>query len=150
MFNNFKKLLNKNFDTFSHGILLLILVMVILINIYMPTREKFTIIHNPLSPGNFPDTIDKPLLKNDYPSKTILPGEGVSTNSSEDNYLLYPTFKARSCKTNNIRYWETPDNGLCSRAEMCGTLYDKKNIKQQSIVPPKNNSGPRVNYYNST
>jgi len=150
MFNNFKKLVNKNFDTFSHSLLLFLLLIVILTNTYMPSKETFSVIHDPLRPGSFPDTIDKPLLKNDYPLKSILPGEGVSANESQDNYLLYPTFKARSCKTNNIRYWTTPDNGLCSRAEMCGTLYDKKHIKHQTIVPPKNNSGIRVNYYNSS
>ena len=87
---------------------------------------------------------------NDYPLKSILPGEGISTNDAEDNYPLYPTFKANSLKTNNIRYWEIPDNGLCSRAEMCETLYNKKYIKQQTILPPKNNAGIRVNYYNSS
>ena len=150
MFNKFNKMFGKNFDTFSHSLLLLLLIVVLLSSIFLPTKEKFTVIHDPLTPGNFPDTVDKPLLMNDYPLKSILPGEGISTNDAEDNYPLYPTFKANSLKTNNIRYWEIPDNGLCSRAEMCETLYNKKYIKQQTILPPKNNAGIRVNYYNSS
>ena len=42
-----------------------------------------------------------------------------------------------------------PDNGLCSRAEMCETLYNKKTIRKSVVKPPTLDGGVRVNYFNS-
>jgi hypothetical protein len=56
--------------------------------------------------------------------------------------------------TNNVRYWETPNNGKCTPPEFCGTLYNNKPIKAMHIVPvPKpislNSDVRRVNFYGS-
>ena len=50
-------------------------------------------------------------------------------------------------KTNNKRYWETPDNGTCPMTEFCGGLYREKNILDSAINAP-NDSSIRVNFYN--
>ena len=98
-------------------------------------KEGFSKIDKRLTPGQFPETVDKPLLDNFYPLK--------------DNYSLYPSSSASDCETNNKKFWTLPDNGLCSRAEMYETLYNKKTIKKYKISEPSSNGGVRVNYYNS-
>ena len=116
---------------------------------YINKKESFTVIRDPLTPGEFPVSVSKPLLKNFYPLKDIEPGHGVSPNNSEDNFALFPSFPAAHCGTNNKRFWTIPDNGLCSRAEMCETLYNKKTIRKHVVKPPTIDGGVRVNYFNS-
>lgn len=113
------------------------------------TIEKFTNSKNNLTPGIFPESVSKPILTGFYPLQKVLPGEGISNNNSYDNSLLYPIFPAAHCGTNNLRNWKIPDNGLCSRAEMCETLYNDKKIQKQTLSPPLLNGGVRVNYFNS-
>jgi hypothetical protein len=102
-----------------------------------------------LSPDSFPTY---PLLKNDYPLKN--PG-GLSNLSADDLWSYYPVFdNSYGQYTNNVRYWEVPDNGRCSRAEVCCSLYDSKPIKKMRIAPaPKpisfNADARRVNFYAS-
>ena len=106
-----------------------------------------------LSPGSFPDASTYPILYNDYPVKP--PPVGVSDMSASDLWTFYPVFDNSYAQyTNNVRYWETPNNGKCSRAEVCGTLYNNKPIKDLNIVPvPKpispNSEVRRVNFYRS-
>ena len=116
---------------------------------YINKKESFTVIRHPLTPGKFPVSVSKPLLKNFYPLKDIEHGHGVSANNSEDNFALFPSFPAAHCGTNNKRFWSIPDNGLCSRAEMCETLYNKKSLKKVVVNPPTIDGGVRVNYFNS-
>ena len=105
-----------------------------------------------LSPASSPDATTYPILYKDYPVKT--PG-GISDMSSEDLWSYYPVFDNGFGQfTNNVRYWATPNNGRCSRAEMCGGLYTNKPIKDMRIVPvPKpisfNSEVRRVNFYGS-
>ena len=106
-----------------------------------------------LSPGSSPDASTYPILYKDYPLK---PGGGVvSDMSASDLWTYYPVFDNSYAQyTNNVRYWETPNNGKCSRAEFCGTLYNDKPIKDLHIVPvPKpislNSDVIRVNFYGS-
>jgi len=101
-----------------------------------------------LTPGNYPISVDEPIL-HDYPHKQKM---GVSTNTAEDNYPYYPVFGSSYGQfTNNVRYWETPDNGLCSRPEFCGGLYNNKQIDIPKSPNPIPFSSPkiRVNYYGS-
>jgi hypothetical protein len=102
-----------------------------------------------LLPGKYPISVDEPILVNDYPLKKNM---GVSNNSSESNFSFFPVF-ASSLKqyNNNVRYWATPENGLCSRAEMCGGLYKNKIPDIPSPLPiiPFSNKKTRVNFYNS-
>jgi hypothetical protein len=114
-------------------------------------REGFT----PLSPGSFPDASTYPILYKDYPVKPGGVSDGVSDMSSSTMWTYYPVFDNSYAQyTNNVRYWETPNNGKCSRAEMCDTLYTNKPIKDLKMVPtPKpismNLNVRRVNFYES-
>lgn len=119
------------------------------INKLLNNKEPFSIIRNPLIPGIFPQSVSKPILDGFYPLQDIPPGEGVSANTSADNFLLYPLFPTQHCGTNNKRFWTIPDNGLCSRAEMCETLYNKKTIRKHVVKSPTLDGGVRVNYFNS-
>ena len=112
-------------------------------------REGFM---GPLSPGSFPNSSTYPILYKDYPVKT--PGE-VSNMSSSDLWTYYPVFDSSYGQyTNNVRYWQTPNNGKCTPPEFCGSLYNNKPIKDLHIVPvPKpislNSGARRVNFYGS-
>ena len=99
-----------------------------------------------LTPGNYPLTVDKPIL-DDYPTKEKM---GVSLNSYEDNYKQ-SLFNLSDEPTNNIKYWETPNNGKCSPAEFCGGLYGNKKIDTPKTPNPLpfTSSKVRVNYYGS-
>jgi hypothetical protein len=97
-----------------------------------------------LSPGEFPLTVDKPLLQGDYNLKTP---PYLSALNASDIYKEYPIFPAHSTEINNIRYWTKPENGTCSRAEVCGYLYE--DYTDQHIPPPLTPPGwnKRVNFY---
>jgi hypothetical protein len=136
-----RKMINKQI-IFLILALLFALISFPIINNY---KEGF----NSLSPGEYPVTVSEPILFNDYPTKDAM---GVSSNTSEINSLYYPVFGSSYGQyTNNIRYWDTPDNGLCSRAEMCGGLYKNKDIKTSKTPNPIpfSSSTVRVNFYGS-
>lgn len=101
-------------------------------------------------PGDFPRSVDKPIL-DDYP---LIESKGVSANNASDIWKDYPVFGLGSFKqiTNNIRFNRNPDNGKCSRAEVCGALY--RDAKTESNVvkplpPAQEGPGARVGYYRS-
>jgi len=52
--------------------------------------------------------------------------------------------------TNNKRYWSTPCNGAIMLPEMCGGLYKRKKIIAPAQVSPPNDTGVRVNYFDSS
>jgi hypothetical protein len=97
-----------------------------------------------LAPGEFPLTVEKPLLTDDYNLKTP---PYLSALNASDIYKEYPIFPAHSTQINNIRYWTKPENGTCSRAEVCGYLYE--DYTDQHIPPPLTAPGwnKRVNFY---
>ena len=102
-----------------------------------------------LSPGYYPIDQNVPILYEDYPLKKKM---GVSNNSYEMNYSYYPIFGSSYGQyTNNVRYWSTPNNGLCSPAIFCDGLYDNKkiDIPQTPVAIPFSSSDIRVNYYKS-
>jgi hypothetical protein len=101
-----------------------------------------------LNPGAYPLSVDKPLL-DDYPLKDKM---GVSANTAEKNYQDYSIYgSSQDPYMNNVRYWETPENGLCSRPEFCGGLYNSKKIDIPKTPNPISFSSPqlRVNFYGS-
>ena len=139
--------------TQMHALYVLLAIAVMCFGLHMcfqtqPNRQEGFA----LSPGSSPDATTYPILYKDYPIKT--PG-GISDMSSEDLWSFYPVFDNGFAQyTNNVRFWATPNNGRCSRAEMCGGLYNNKPIKDMHIVPvPKpiafNSDVRRVNYYGS-
>lgn len=101
-----------------------------------------------LTPGTYPISEDVPLL-HEYPFKKNM---GISKNTYADNSEYYPIFgSSYEQHTNNVRYWSTPNNGLCSPAEFCGGLYDNKKMDIQKTPSSIPFSSPdiRVNYYGS-
>lgn len=97
-----------------------------------------------LNPGDYPTAVDKPILYDDY---IVNPRQQLSALNASDIYKDYPRFPATSTKNNNVRYWSSPDNGTCSRAELCGSIYEK--YTKQNIPKPAKRPGwdKRVNYY---
>ena len=106
------------------------------------TNEGF----NNQNPGVYPRAVTMPLLE-----QPLLADPGVSALGSSELWKYYPVYPADSIKNNNIRYWKTPNNGKCSRGEMCGGLYSS-DYKLTEPPPPKPlafSSERRVNFYNS-
>lgn len=133
---NISKLFDKPIGFYVALILLLITIL------YKPKKmDGF------LSPGEYPRDMLNPLLYEDYPLKKKHYKQ-VSANNYSTNYPLYPTFSSDSIENNNIRYWKTPDNGLCSTAEFCDVLYDNKILPDLKLYTPQPEWGQqRVNYY---
>jgi hypothetical protein len=100
-----------------------------------------------LMPGEYPLTATQPLLYGDYKVKQ---NTNVTKNNNYNIWKSYPVFPSSyKQQTNNIRYWDTPDNGLCSPAEFCGTPYEKTKIKKSAVskaVPIESNV-TRVNWW---
>ena len=131
------------------GILFLILALLLALIgsfFYTPVRENF--ISNLLEPGVFPESVSKPLLYGDYPlQKGVL---GLSDLDSRAMSAYYPVFPSSYLqRTNNVRYWATPNDGTCSPANMCDTLYDNKKIEIHKFptLIPFSSKQTRVNMY---
>ena len=127
-----KQLLTKN------NVIVVFVLLFIALNYVFSKKEGF-------SSGIYPDEVDYPLLNGDYPLKKT---PGLSTTNSEIASKEYPIFSASSFENNNVRYWKTPDNGKCSPATFCNSLYDIKQPPQLGLVKPEPEWGNnRVNYY---
>lgn len=133
---------------FLFGIIILVLISSLVFN-YKSLSEGF---QNLANPGLYPTSDDLPLLADTYPytgTKT------VSTNNYQDIWWKYPVFRVGSYAqiTNNLKYWENPDDGECIRADFCGALYENKKIRSNLSEPlPPVEFSPnevRVNYYNA-
>jgi hypothetical protein len=101
--------------------------------------------------GNFPDTQTKVLVQNTYPP---IGKNQISDNTANDIWWHYPIFKLGSYAqiTNNIRYPDSPDEGTCMPASMCGALYYNKKTGDNYIkpLPPVDTDcGTRVGYFTS-
>ena len=97
--------------------------------------------------GNYPCEVEHPLLYGDYPVKKNM---RLSKLNSQSIYKYYPIYPSASDKINNIKNWATPNNGLCTPAELCDAYYDKINIVEDILNSPKPEWDPnRVNYYNN-
>ena len=100
------------------------------------------------SAGDYPHTVDDPILD----SFKHTGHKYASNDNSSGIWWYYPTFEVGSYEqiTNNLRYRNNPDEGTCSRADMCGALYRRKKNKSNITVPlseAKEGAGSRVNYY---
>ena len=99
------------------------------------------------SAGDYPMSVDNPLLYGHYNVKKHIE---LSHDNSSDIYENYPIFSSNSKYNNNVRDWRRPTNGTCSRAELCDFVYD--NTEQQLASEPELlrwDMLPRVNYYKS-
>jgi len=99
--------------------------------------------------NSFPMTENDPLVEGEFP---ITGRNGISNLGADKIWWHYPTFEVGSYEqiTNNLRYVNNPDEGRCTPASMCGTLYKEKKNKSNIIVPlppvdPE--CGTRVGYF---
>jgi hypothetical protein len=97
-----------------------------------------------LSSGEYPLAVDKPILYGDY---NVLEKPHLSAFNASDIYKDYPVFPSNSLENNRIRYWTKPENGTCSRAELCGYIYDEYTPQDIPAPPPIPGWNKRVNYY---
>jgi hypothetical protein len=104
--------------------------------------------NNRLSPGEYSISVNEPILYGDY---NVKEDTGVTKNNRSDIWKDYPVYPSSfKQETNNRRYWKTPDNGMCSTAEFCGTPYYDTDIKIDKVSPgiPVGASGvTRVNWW---
>ena len=102
---------------------------------------------NLLRPGKYSVSADKPLLHGYYNIKDNTNG---TKNNNYNIWEEYPVYEnSYKQETNNKRYWNTPDNGLCSPAEFCGTPYSPTNIKIDKVSPgfPVGAPVTRINWW---
>ena len=107
-------------------------------------KEGFSQYNNHLPSGEFPVAVDKPILYGDYNIKTP---PYLSDYNASDIYKDYPVFPAHSLENNRIRYWSKPENGTCSRAELCGHFYEENTPQNIPGPPPTPGWNKRVNFY---
>ena len=133
-----------SYINFSNNYILFGLVIVLILGGMNSTFTETYENMNNLLPGQYNKS--GPILVKDYPIK-----KPMSLNTNTTNiWKEYPVFRSSyKQQTNNIKYWSTPNNGICSPAEFCGSMYSKKNI----YIPPPLKPIPftsdkiRVNYY---
>ena len=111
--------------------------------------EGFSGLYELSTPGTFPKSVDQAIL-DDYP----LIGKNETSNKNySDIWWKYPIFGVGSFKqiTNNLRYYNNPDEGTCVRADFCNAVYYNKQDKKSNIITPlppaQEGSGARVGYF---
>jgi len=103
-----------------------------------------------LRPGKYPNKQENPLLVGYY---NIKDNTNVTKNNNYNIWEEYPVYEnSYKQETNNKKYWSTPDNGLCSPAEFCGTPYSPTNIKVDKVSPgfPLGAPVTRINWWASS
>ncbi len=124
-----------------------IIIMGLLLSPYLQYIEGFSCIRPPSS-GEFPASITYPLLT-EYP---LTDSAHTSAAGYGDMWKKYPIYSLGSYDqvTNNWQQFQNPDNGTCSPADFCGTLYaDKPAVSHATkILPPvQDGLGTRVGYF---
>lgn len=102
-----------------------------------------------LMPAKYPISVNEPLLYGDYNVKS---NTNVTKNNNYNIWKDYPVYTSSyKQETNNKRYWSTPDNGMCSPAEFCGTPYSPTKVKIDKVSPGIPIGAPvtRVNWWAS-
>ena len=129
---------------------ILFLIIILAFTLYK-NIEGFSGLYDLSTPGTFPKSVNQAIL-NDYP---LIKKNETSTNNYNQIWWHYPVFKLGSYKqlTNNLKYYDNPDNGTCSPADFCGALYKNKkdtttNITLQ-LLPVQDGPGVRVGYFRS-
>jgi hypothetical protein len=103
--------------------------------------------NNKLGPAEFPISDTQPLLHGYYKVKQ---NTNVTKNNDYNIWKEYPVYPSSyKQETNNKRYWTTPDNGMCSPAEFCGTPYAKTEQKKDVITKaiPIEANVTRINWW---
>lgn len=122
-------------------ILLAILVIILLRNMRARKETETFVTY-----GEYPQTVDSPLLSDIYPVKKQ---PKLSTEGREILHKLYPIYDSNSKELNNIKDWSSPDNGNCSPAELCNSMYDTIQVEKSSEVKSPLNewTNTRINFY---
>lgn len=132
------------------------LLLLIILAIVLPLVFNFSNIYEGFSnysldqaTGKFPDAQSKVLVQDTYPP---IGKNQISDDNASDIWWNYPIFKLGSYAqiTNNIRYPDTPDQGTCMPASICGALYYSKKTGENYVkpLPPINpDCGTRVGYF---
>jgi hypothetical protein len=132
--------------------LCIILVLSIGVPLFLNITEGYSNYTLDGATGNFPQAQTEVLVQDIYPA---IGKNQISNNTASDIWQNYPIFTLGSYKqiTNNIRYPDSPDEGTCTPASMCGALYHDKFIKSNVVepLPPLNPDcgGTRVGYFDT-
>jgi hypothetical protein len=125
---------------------ILFVILILALSLYKKI-EGFSGLYDLSTPGTFPKSVNQAIL-NDYP---LINKNETSNNNYNQIWWHYPVFKLGSYKqiTNNLKYYDNPDNGTCIRADFCGALYkNKKDTKTNITLPlPPAQQGLRVGYF---
>ena len=99
--------------------------------------------------GEYPSSQTNPILFDDYPVKK---SPQLSHVGSEQLYQEQPKsiMSSYAQVTNNKHYWSNPNDGTCSPADFCDSIYNDKKLKVHPLVPAPAEHPTRVNYYNIT
>jgi hypothetical protein len=132
-------------------VLVVFLVLVFIGTIKVYHTETFTPNmnnNNQLVPEDFTKSgREQLLLYGDYDVKE---NTEVTKNNNFNIWKDYPVYPSSFKQiTNNRKTWTTPDAGICSPAEFCGTPY-KKTEQQKDIVSnpvPLNANVTRINWW---
>ena len=133
------KLNNTMFNCIFLGTIILLTQLII---IFPKVIERFENVPY----GKYPCTSTSPLLYDSYPVKKPPQLSPLGYDSIWTDYPLLPS--SYNQITNNKEYWSIPENGECSPAEFCHSIYDSIQPVKKQIPPILNwNETPRVNYY---
>lgn len=96
------------------------------------------------------NTVKDALLLTDV--YTVKKDAGLSHYSriAASNKKVFVPFSSFEQRTNNQRYWETPDNESCLRTELCHGLYEPAYFTESTPLSPSpftDEMGTRVNMY---
>jgi hypothetical protein len=112
-------------------------------------KEGYDNLSIKLESGKFPNSMENPILECDYPVKDKPQLSGLSSSNIWQEYPVFPVGNYEQ-KTNNIRYWKNPNNGKCSPANFCNSIYNDKELSIPAApAQPAWDSGIRVNFYDS-
>ena len=141
----------KFFIDFILIVLVVFLVLVFIGTIKVYHTETFTPNmnnNNQMVPEDFTKNgREQLLLYGDYDVKE---NTEVTKNNNFNIWKDYPVYPSSFKQiTNNRKTWTTPDAGICSPAEFCGTPY-KETEQQKEIVSnpvPLNANVTRINWW---
>lgn len=129
----------KKTSSYVNSILFILLIVLVLCYfgifkiVSIETFGRIMNNNNRLSPGEYSISVNEPILYGDY---NVKEDTGVTKNNRSDIWKDYPVYPSSfKQETNNRRYWKTPDNGMCSTAEFCGTPYYDTDIKINKVSP---------------
>lgn len=112
--------------------------------VYLGYTEGFT----NMTFGTYSCSSESPILRDSFYEKK---NPDLSDLNNENNFDTFNDTQVPMSsyvqETNNKKYWNTPDNGECSPADFCGSLYTYTPYEIEPLKIP-NDKSARVNFYN--